>query len=243
MIYDVVESIERRAQLTPMGFADYVAARKPVIMPDFCADWPARQRWNADYLKQLVGPAYVEIMAGRNADPAYERNYGPHRHQTRFANFIDYVMQSEGNNAYMVANNHFMEGPLGQRLLADIRFGPHLDANQTHGRVFLWMGPKGTVTPLHYDNPNIIFAQVVGSKRFLMFSPANTSLLYNFQGVFSEVDCLNPDLKKYPAYAAAHQISCDLHAGEALFIPSGWWHHVQALSASISVSFTNLRNN
>jgi mannose-6-phosphate isomerase-like protein (cupin superfamily) len=31
----------------------------------------------------------------------------------------------------------------------------------------------------------------------------------------------------------------ELEAGEALFIPANWWHHVRSLKASINVSLTN----
>ena len=30
----------------------------------------------------------------------------------------------------------------------------------------------------------------------------------------------------------------DVEAGDALFVPVGWWHHVRALSVSISVAFS-----
>ena len=41
----------------------------------------------------------------------------------------------------------------------------------------------------------------------------------------------NPDLARFPRFAdalAASQ-SADLTPGDAIFIPYGWWHHVEAL--------------
>ena len=34
-------------------------------------------------------------------------------------------------------------------------------------------------------------------------------------------------------------IECVIGPGEAIFLPVGWWHQVEALSLSASVSFTN----
>ena len=47
------------------------------------------------------------------------------------------------------------------------------------------------------------------------------------------VDFLNPDLERFPRFAQAmeHALTADLGAGDALFIPSMWWQHIQALDA------------
>ncbi len=36
-------------------------------------------------------------------------------------------------------------------------------------------------------------------------------------------------------------MECVIGPGEAIFLPIGWWHHVEALDISISMSFTNFR--
>lgn len=52
-----------------------------------------------------------------------------------------------------------------------------------------------------------------------------------------QVDVENPDLEKFPRFAKAPFLSCVLCPGEILFIPVKYWHYVQALDLSFSISF------
>jgi len=57
------------------------------------------------------------------------------------------------------------------------------------------------------------------------FTPAGQSV--------SLVDLARPDFAKFPkfAQALAHARVADLEPGDAIFIPSMWWHHVEALDS------------
>jgi len=118
-------------------------------------------------------------------------------------------------------------------------FPEFLDELDTKGKVFFWFGPVGTITPLHHDPLNLMMAQVYGRKRWRIISPEQTPLLYNYVGVFSKVDCENPDYNRYPLFKDVNIIETVLEPGELIFIPVGWWHQVKALDISISLSFTN----
>lgn len=41
------------------------------------------------------------------------------------------------------------------------------------------------------------------------------------------LDPLNPDLEEYPQYRRAQPVRCSVKAGEMLYLPSLWFHHVQ----------------
>lgn len=51
------------------------------------------------------------------------------------------------------------------------------------------------------------------------------------------IDPLNPDLTKYPKYAKANPVTCTVHAGEMLYLPSLWFHHVQQSHGCIAINF------
>ncbi|TFJ80702.1 hypothetical protein NSK_007879 [Nannochloropsis salina CCMP1776] len=103
-----------------------------------------------------------------------------------------------------------------------------------------WFGPGGTVSPTHTDPYHNLLAQVVGSKAVRLFAPSESAFLYPCQGLLrnnSRVDPLRPDLARFPLFARARSQTCVLEEGEMLYIPPLWWHHIQALSPSFSVSF------
>jgi ribosomal protein L16 Arg81 hydroxylase len=236
--------VERRAGVGREEFlADYYAANRPVLLEDVCDDWRALERWTPEYLTQILGHQEVEVMAGREADALYERNAGEHRNHMPFDEYVAKILATEwSNDLYLVANNKLLESEVASPLWEDISFDErYLLADERRNRTFLWFGPAGTVTPMHHDIMNILFHQISGSKRFTLVSPLETHCVSNSVGVYSDVDPLAPDLARFPRYARAHPIQVTVNAGETLFVPVGWWHHVLALDLSVSVSTTSFR--
>jgi hypothetical protein len=234
--------VERRDSVSREEFLEkYYAANRPVIFTGLMEDWPALSRWNPQHFKTAYGDNLVEVMTGRNQDPRYEINLKAHKREIRFADYVDIVTSAgESNDCYLVANNGFFSRPEMQPLLEDIRvFDEHLDPTKSAGRVHFWFGPAGTVTQLHHDEMNILMAQVYGRKRIILISPDQSHRLYNEIGVYSEVDCENPDYERHPDFRDVQQLQVVLEPGETLFLPVGWWHHVRALDVSITMTFTN----
>jgi len=218
----------------------YYAKNKPVILTDMMSDWAAMSQWSPDFLKQHYGEAQVEIQLGRDSDPKYEINSQQHKQTVSLSNYVDMVVNGgETNDYYLVAGNANLERPDLKGLLDDIVFPEFLNPTDLRQRVFFWFGPAGTITPLHHDPLNLMMAHVSGRKRWRLISPDYTPLLYNFVGVFSEVDLENPDYEAYPLFRQVKFIETVLEPGEIIFVPVGWWHQVKGLDVSLSVSFTN----
>lgn len=235
-------SIERR---TTVGRADflrqYYAANAPVLLEDVAAEWPALKSWTPSYLAEVMGDEVVEVMGDRDADANYEREAHAHRQKITLRTYVERVNSgSASNDMYLVANNHLLESraaaPLWEDFDIDTRY---LDPRRPAGSVFLWFGPAGTFTPLHHDVLNVLFVQVLGSKRFVLISPLESHCVSNNVGVYSDVDVRAPDSVRFPRFGSTEQISLVVGPGDALFIPVGWWHSVEALEPSISLSFTN----
>ncbi len=222
-------------------FEGFYAQNKPVILTGIMNNWKALKLWNLAYFKQYYGTATVEVQANRNSDPDYELNVEKHRKQVLLKDYIDWIITAgESNDCYMVANNGNLDREDMKGLMNDLEVFPeYLNPKESSRRVFFWLGSAGSITPLHHDPVNLMLAQVFGQKRILLIPPRQTPYLYNHIGVFSRVDPENPDYQKYPLYTQVKPIEVILEPGEVIFIPVGWWHHVRALEASVSVSFTN----
>ncbi|ASU41056.1 transcription factor [Herbaspirillum sp. meg3] len=103
-----------------------------------------------------------------------------------------------------------------------------------------WLGPSGTVTPLHCDYDDNIFAQIWGSKRIFLSPPHHDEFLYPREAnaiLFgSPFNPEAPDYEQFPLARQAGMIECIMQPGELLYVPAGWYHQVRALSFSLSAN-------
>lgn len=103
-----------------------------------------------------------------------------------------------------------------------------------------WLGPAGTVTPLHCDYDDNIFAQIWGSKRIFLSPPHHDEFLYAREAnaiLFgSPFDPESPDFDKFPLAGQASMIECIVHPGDLLYVPAGWYHQVRSLTFSLSAN-------
>ena len=101
----------------------------------------------------------------------------------------------------------------------------------------LWLGNRIRVAA-HFDLPDNIACVVAGRRRFTLFPPEQVGNLYvgplDFTPAgqpISLVDVAHPDLTRFPRFAEAQAqaLTVELLPGDAVFIPSLWWHTVEAL--------------
>ncbi|XP_070565447.1 bifunctional peptidase and (3S)-lysyl hydroxylase JMJD7-like [Ptychodera flava] len=125
-----------------------------------------------------------------------------------------------------------------------------------------WMGEKTAVTSMHKDHYENLYCVIQGEKHFILLPP--TDLPYIPYGLYQAavyktndttgdfdivedhdtghvpwipVDPLNPDLEKYPEFSKAKPIHCTVKAGQTLYLPSLWFHHVSQSQGCIAVNF------
>ncbi|WP_437304252.1 cupin-like domain-containing protein [Sorangium sp. So ce388] len=229
--------IPRRSGVSAAELRDvYVAGNIPVILTDVVTRWPAFGRWTPAYLSETFGDVVVDVTTGRLSDPDYDMHAARHTESTSLRDFVARIeaARTETNDFYMVANNRVLERTRLGALLNDVVLPDgYCAAQRLLGSSALWLGPAGTVTPLHYDTSNILFGQVYGRKRYRMIAPFETSL---FEGAHAMYAARDPEQGSMDPVLVKDVV---LEPGEALFIPVGWWHHVRALDASISLGINS----
>jgi hypothetical protein len=101
----------------------------------------------------------------------------------------------------------------------------------------IWLGSAMT-TPAHFDESNNVACVMAGRRRFTLFPPEQTPNLYvgplghaPTGTPISLVTVAEPDFARFPRFreALAHARVAELEAGDAIYIPMLWWHHVESL--------------
>jgi len=103
----------------------------------------------------------------------------------------------------------------------------------------LWVGSK-TVSRFHYDSCENIFMQLAGAKRLRLLPPVCTAALVQhrlrkaYLGSRGQRCAEGLSEERVPNYATADGLprrpqTVVVRAGDAFYIPFGWWHEVTAL--------------
>lgn len=222
---------------------EHYSVNRPVILGSVASDWPAAQKWSPEYLREKLGTAEIEYQGDRQNDADFETRKDAHLRKAAFREFIDLIQSGSGNSAYLTAYNSGTNAMATAPLLPDLgRLDTFLSHEAGRTEAMLWMGPEGTFTPLHHDLTNNLLVQLRGRKRVIMASPLETPNLYNTRHVFSVIkDVTTASLADFPKLQHVGFLDFTLEAGDALFIPIGWWHQVTALDFSVSATYTNFR--
>jgi len=103
----------------------------------------------------------------------------------------------------------------------------------------IWIGNRTRIAA-HHDLPDNLACVVAGHRRFTLFPPGEVANLYIGPMEFtpagqpiSMVDFAQPDYTRFPRFAEALERAhvADLGPGDAIFIPSMWWHHIESLDS------------
>ncbi len=230
-----------------LPIAELVAGAQPVVLKGLVSDWglvKAGLRSDdaaMDYLRSFyngktVGTSHGDPQIGGrlfyNADFT-QLNF------TQGRSRMDEVLADiRAHMADERPPTHYIAATTIDACLPGFRKENDLALGREAALVSIWIGNR-TIASCHYDAPNNIACCVVGKRRFTMFPPEQIFNLYpgpldptpGGQAV-SVVDFAQPDFERFPRFRealAAAQVA-EVSAGDAVFIPSLWWHHIEALS-------------
>lgn len=217
--------------------SQYFMKGEPVLIKNVLDHWPALSKWrDINYLYKTAGNRTIPIEIGSNYTSA---DWSQELLKLKTFLVHQFSAQVSSNVEYLAQHDLFDQVP---ELAKDFSIPEYCLLGSTENvDIKAWLGPKGTVSPLHQDPKHNILCQVFGSKKIILASPIHSKNLYTFEGRFlsntSSVDVENIDFEKHPLAKEVVFLSLTLQEGECLYIPVKWWHFVRSLTKSFSVSF------
>ncbi|MEZ4323356.1 MAG: cupin-like domain-containing protein [Myxococcota bacterium] len=206
-------------------------AHRPIVLRGAASDWPV---WSLEGLERRFGDVEIEVLAGRTRQPRWWTRREALRTRMPLRELLDVMAGPGGDDVYGVGRNDVLDAL--PELRSEIGTLPGLTPEASWAR--LWIGPAGTVTPLHHDQSAAWLVQRIGWKRVWLASPLEPALFDGLDGVFSPVD---PSVPAQGELADVRWWEARLGPGDAVFLPAGWWHRVVSETASVSVSLGNFR--
>lgn len=223
---------------------EYYEPALPVIIKNLAKEWPAYTKWNWEYFKQLVGDQKVPLYNNVKSDA-----YTPINKADDYKTFGEYIdMISKGPAGWRIfLFNIFDHAP---ELTKDFTWPEHLMKGFVKKYPMLFTGGASSITHMHFDIDlsHILHTQFGGRKRVLMFPFKEQHKLYRkpFE-VLSMADFSNYyqegklDFEKFPALKLAEGYDFILEPGDTLFMPAGYWHHMEYLDSGFAMSLRALQ--
>lgn len=238
---NMIGSIDRRPknQVSVNEFnVRYRARGIPLVLTQALDDWPLFSMPRNTALEQFANLQGI-TRHGEYAHKAFssERDF-------RTTAMLDFIATMDEAPCHVVAEPPAYMGNnlVPKQLLPLIRF-PDYIKRSLYIPPRLWLGPKGTLTPLHRDDSDNLFAQVWGEKSMLLAAPHHrialgswsTSPNGGLEGC--DFDPSNPNFEEFPAAKHVNFFAVHLKPGDLLFLPEGWFHQVRSLTSSLSINF------
>ncbi len=240
-------SIQEMRDCRPAGIGEVVASRvEPLLLKGLVTEWPVvqagrqsaqagadyiRQFYSGDRLTAFTGPPDINGRVGYNDDLSgfsFERSNATL--DEVLTPIFDHIDDRNPPAVYVGST-------LLDRWFPGFRDCNDLDLGERNLLASLWLGNRIRVSA-HFDVADNIACCVAGRRRFTLFPPNQLDNLYigpwdmtPAGQAISLVDFDKPDFKKYPKFKAALEsaYTVTLEPGDALFLPSMWWHHVEGL--------------
>lgn len=237
------------AGMDPQALPDSVLkATQPVVLRGLVASWPCvragleSSQAAAAYVRRFYRDATVNALLGAPDiggrffynDDLTGFNFRPA--MLKLDTVLDEIarhQQAEKPPAIYVGSTTL------DTCLPGFRGDNDLNLGDRQPLISVWIGNRTRIAA-HHDLPDNLACVAVGHRRFTLFAPEELDNLYigplDFTPAgqaISLVDFARPDFAKFPKFADALQRAqvAELGPGDAIFIPSMWWHHIESLDS------------
>lgn len=233
-----LDDVARVATLSREEFlAEHVRPGKPVIFTQLGHDWPAMEKWTPAYFRERFGQRRVIAITTTKKARGHAGHYGVPVEMS-MNEYLDAVIEKDED--LRLAARHTAE--IAGELVADFS-QPDLGRNYSNDLLWLFLGSKGSRTPLHFDfGPFHVFHTVFFGEKTMHMFPANEGRHLHQLPLTarSKVDPFHPDRSRFPRLAQVKGWRATFGRGETLFLPAGCWHdaHYHSASLALTLRFT-----
>jgi ribosomal protein L16 Arg81 hydroxylase len=227
--------IERVETISKEDFYNhYIKKQKPLVIQKLTQDWPAYEKWNLNYIKNVAGDKTVPLYDDRPV--SHKEGFNTAHATMKMADYID-LLQSKPTNYRIFLYELMKEVPVLQK---DFKW-PQIGLRLVKQLPMLFFGGENSKVFMHYDidYSNILHFQFHGQKQCMLFAPDQTPYLYKVPHALIAREDINfdePDFAKFPALQKAKGLITTLNHGEMLYMPEGYWHYMKYLTPGFSMS-------
>lgn len=213
---------------------NYYKPQRPVLIEDLAKDWPAYKKWDLDYIQSLAGDQIVPLY---NNEPTKGRqNSVVPAKNMKLYDYIE-VLKTQPTDLRMFFYNVLQKMP---ELIKDFTY-PDIGLNFFKKLPVMFFGGKGSKVLAHYDMDlaDLVHFHFHGTKNVTLFAPDQAKYLYKVPFTVHNLEIIDmddPDFDKYPALKLAEGISVQMKHGDALYMPSGYWHYITYLDGGFSIT-------
>lgn len=227
--------IERVKTISKADFYNlYVKKQKPVVVEQLTADWPAYEKWNLAYIKEVASDKTVPLYDDRPV--SHKDGFNEAHAHMKMSDYID-LLHAKPTNYRIFLYNLMKEVPV---LKNDFKW-PDIGLKLVKQLPMLFFGGENSKVFMHYDidYSNILHFHFHGKKRCVLFAPDQTPYLYKVPHALisrEDIDFDAPDFNQWPALEKAQGLVTDLQHGEMLYMPEGYWHYMKYVTPGFSMS-------
>jgi hypothetical protein len=232
------------ARALPAGLLE---STEPLVLRGLVSHWPMVRaalesaQAASRYLLGFYRDATVGAMLG---PPEIEGRYFYNEDFSGF-NFtterlrLDAVLDEIAQSSSTPPRSIYVGSTTIDAALPGFREQNDIDLGARNALASIWIGNRARIAA-HHDLPDNLACVVAGQRRFTLFPPEQLADLYvgpldltPAGQAISLVDFAQPDLSRFPRFAQAAKAArvAELAPGDAIFIPSMWWHHIESLDS------------
>ena len=225
---------------------------RPTVLRHATTEWPPTLKWDAAYMQTAAGDEELDVTIVQRAgdfEVRHDRIERPPKSTMRLGDFVRLLSLKADANLTVYSRQAPLWPMAGLLVdLAPLAWMEPLKINDLN----VWLGDGHFRNTLHFDPYDNFLCQVRGSKHLLLWPPEKKGNLYynnrrDIQAKFTpshgeyqrrdtgivssntaSINGAAPDLAAFPRFAEARAAQSYAHigAGDCLFLPRSWHHHV-----------------